>query len=376
MAGIDMVQIARIENLIERRGITFVQKMLNTREDRSDTLAGIFASYEALGKYIGTGLTEDILKNAEVKKDKLGKPSIFYNGETYELSISHEGDYAIAIVSGKINQIKIEEEFLKLLPKRPKNSNKSTFGRLGVFAGRRGMAGCAKLVANAAMRAGSGYVYVFTDETSKEILQISLVEEIIDDKQNIFSHKLDAIAMGPGIGYDDEEFVLKIFNFAAENNIKMVLDADGLFYLKKFGNIGIENLTITPHVLEAARLLDVDATKITENKIECAKQISQKYNTNVIIKSDESIICGKKGECFWNPTGNNGLSKAGSGDVLTGTIGAFLANGVDALNATRLGAYFHGLAADYLAAHISKRSILASDIIEAYKYVFLEEDNA
>ena len=161
MSGIDIVKINRIIELIERRGLDFVQNMLNTREESPETLAGIFASKEALGKHLGSGINKNILENSIILKDEKGKPSIVLDNKNYDLSISHDGDYAIAIVTGD-SEIMVDKDLLKLLPGRPSNANKATFGRLGIVAGQKGMIGCAKLSSRAAMRAGAGYVYLFS----------------------------------------------------------------------------------------------------------------------------------------------------------------------------------------------------------------------
>lgn len=376
MSGIDIVRINRIIELIERRGLDFVQNMLNTREESPETLAGIFASKEALGKHLGSGINKNILENSIILKDDKGKPSIIFGKKKYELSISHDGDYAIAIVTGK-GGIMVDKDLIKLLPGRPSNANKATFGRLGIVAGQKGMIGCAKLSSRAAMRAGAGYVYLFSEEENKTSLEICLDEEIIMGREDLlFFCTIDALAVGPGIGYSSEEYMKKLFSYIAERNIRTVLDADGLYYLKKFGNIGMNQLIITPHPMEAARLLSKDVSYIMKNRLKSAEEISQKYSCDVIIKGEGSLVYNKNGDYYINESGNNGLATAGTGDVLTGIIGAFLANGCDTYRAGKLGVYFHGLSADIMAQKISKRAMIASDIIEGLKYVFMEEDYA
>lgn len=370
--GIDIVKIDRIKNLIERRGLSFVQNMINTREERIETLAGVFASKEALGKALGIGINLSILRESQIIKDDLGKPSIKYKDNFYNLSISHESDYAVAVVSGFNNgSITPNSEMLNLLPKRPSNSNKSTFGRLGIIAGSKDMVGCVKLSSRAAMRTGAGYVYVFSEEVNKLILEISLDEEIIMGRDDIlYFCSIDALAVGPGIGYSKEDYMKSLFQYIADRNIRTVLDADGLYYLKKFGNPGMNNLIVTPHPKEAARLLDISVKEIMQNRLEAAKKISQKYTCDVIIKGEHTLVYSKDGQYSFNDTGNNGLATAGTGDVLTGMIGAFLANGCDTYTAGRLGVYFHGLSADYMSQNMSKRAMIASDIVEGLKYVF------
>lgn len=370
--GIDVVKIDRIKDIIDRRGLSFVQKMLSTREESVETLAGIFASKEALGKAIGTGINFSILKEAEIIKDEYGKPSIKYRDVFYNLSISHEKDIAVAIVCERMGGcMNVDKNMIDLLPSRPSNANKSTFGRLGVVAGSRNMIGCVKLSSKAAMRTGAGYVYVFSDKDNKLPLKISLDEEIIMSREDIlFFCSIDALAVGPGIGYSSEEYMRSLFQYISDRNIRTVIDADGLYYLKKFGNLGMRNFIITPHPKEAARLLDVSVKEIMENRLESAKKISQKYDCDVIIKGENTLVYSKSGDYIYNSTGNNGLATAGTGDVLTGMIGAFLANGCDTYTAARLGVYFHGLSADYMSSIISKRAMIASDIIDGLKYVF------
>lgn len=370
--GIDIVKIDRIKDMIDRRGLSFVQDMLSTREERVETLAGVFASKEALGKALGFGINLSILREAKIVKDEFGKPSIKYKDKLYNLSISHESNLAIAIVCELCrDKVYPDENMLSLLPKRPSNANKSTFGRLGLVAGSNNMIGCVKLSARAAMRAGAGYVYVFTNESNKLPLEICLDEEIIMSREDIlFFCSIDALAIGPGIGYSQEEFMKSLFLYISERNIRTVIDADGLYYLKKFGSLGMKNFIVTPHPKEAARLIDTSVKEIMENRLESAKKISQKYGCDVIIKGEKTLVYCKDGNYTINSTGNNGLATAGTGDVLTGIIGAFLANGCDTYTAGRLGVYFHGLSADYMSLIMSKRAMVASDIIDGLKYVF------
>lgn len=372
MIGIDIVKISRIENIIQKRGLEFAQKMIGSSANNVETLAGHFALKEAFGKALGTGLTIDILNNAHVDYHKNGRPFLNYNGKRYFASISHDGEYAVANID--IRNFIADQKYLELLNKRPENSNKSTFGRLGIVAGYNNMPGSAILATKAAFRVGSGYVYLYSNEKLLPIFQNNCTEAIVGNLDEFCNRKHDAILIGPGIGFNLENEVQEIFKIIEENQIPTIVDADGFYYLKKHGLK--TKLILTPHPKEASRLLDVDVDFVLANREGAAKAIAEKYNSICILKGNNSLIADPKHNIIVNRSGSNALATAGTGDVLAGMIGGFLAQGMDAKSAAIAGAYFHGIAADIFSHKYSKRSMMAGDLIDMLKYVFRGEDYA
>lgn len=373
MIGVDIVKISRIEKIIKKRGLKFVQKMIGSEATRLETLAGHFAAKEAFSKAVGTGLTINFLKKSSINYNKSGRPFLEYNSKRYFVSISHDGEYAIATVDAK--KIIADNYHLNLLNKRNENSNKSTFGRLGVIAGYNNMPGSAILATKSAFRVGVGYVYLYSNENLINTLQTNCVEAIINNIDDFFKNKkYDAIALGPGIGFEIDDKIKKIFDFIEENKIPTIIDADGFYYLKKYGLK--TKLILTPHPKEASSLLDVDMNYVINNRKESALKIAEKYDAICLLKGNNSLIADQKHNIIVNRTGSNALATAGTGDVLTGIIGGFLAQGMDVKSAATAGAYFHGLAADIFSAKYSKRSMMSGDLIDILKYVFRGEDYA
>lgn len=372
MIGIDIVRISRIRNLINRKGILFAQKMIGSNANSAETLAGHFAAKEAYSKAVGKGLTKEFIQKSFVDYSKNGRPFLNYNGKRFLVSISHDGDYAIASVN--IKDMIADEFHLNMLNHRPQESNKSTFGRLAIIAGCNNMPGSATLATNSAFRVGAGYVYLYSSNDMLDVLQIKNTEAIIKNIDSFSEIMPDAIAIGPGIGFNLDDKIVEIFKFIEKNQIPTIIDADGFYYLKKH-NLNTR-LVVTPHPKEASRLLDVSLNDVMNNREEAAREISKKYNTICLLKGYKSLIADQNNNIIVNTTGSNALATAGTGDVLTGIIGGFLAQGMDIKTSAIAGAYFHGLAADIFSNKYSKRSMKSGDLIDMLKFVFRGEDDA
>ena len=146
----------------------------------------------------------------------------------------------------------------------------------------------------------------------------------------------------------------------------MVIDADGLNALRGKPGLLKKNTSlkiITPHPGEMARLLGISTKEVQKNRRELAKQVSRRYNMVTVLKGRRTIVSDSSGKIFVNPTGNPGMAKGGSGDVLTGIIAAFLGQGGEPFTAAALAVYVHGLAADMAVKKTGQLSLLASDIL-------------
>ncbi|MEP1094476.1 MAG: NAD(P)H-hydrate dehydratase [Cyclobacteriaceae bacterium] len=261
-----------------------------------------------------------------------------------------------------------EAELLKLIPVRDKFSHKSKVGKLLVVAGSKGKMGAAALCARAALRAGVGLINVHSPKCGVDILQTLVPEAMVveDEEESIISkiESTDAyVAIGPGIGTDSKT-KNALVKFLKANDKPLVLDADALNILAEDKNLldKLPNQSIlTPHPGEFKRLVGQWTNDF--EKLEKLRSFCMKYKLNVVLKGAYSAVCSVSGNIFFNPSGNPGMATAGSGDVLTGIISSFLAQGLSPFDALSLGVYIHGKAGDNAAEEVGENSLIASDII-------------
>ncbi len=259
-------------------------------------------------------------------------------------------------------------ELKKSLPQRSKFSHKSQVGRLIIVAGSKGKIGAAILCARAAFKTGVGLVNVCSPKCGIDILQISIPEAMVIDGggQNEI-HRTpkfeDTVAIGPGIGTKSKT-ITAIEELIKVQTQPLVLDADGINILAKKKQLlrKLPKETIlTPHPGEFERLVGGWANDF--EKLEKLRSLCKEYKLNVVLKGAYSAICNSKGGVYFNTSGNPSMATAGSGDVLTGVIGSFLAQGLEPFNALRLGVFLHGIAGDMVVEQSASPWILASDII-------------
>jgi NAD(P)H-hydrate epimerase len=275
----------------------------------------------------------------------------------------------------------VESTFIQEITKqRSKNSHKGTFGSALLIAGSYGMMGAAVLAAKSCLRSGVGKLTVHSIPAGNEILQISTPEAMFSPAPdsdtgyiNSFFYaedleKYHAIGIGPGIGLDVNvrQSLNVLIEVCRELNKPLIIDADGL------NNIAQSPLTIarlpektvlTPHLGEFKRLVGKN-WKDDYERLELLKDFAQKNKVVVCLKGANTAVALPDGRMYFNATGNSGLATAGSGDVLTGMILSFLAQGYEPYQAAILGAYEHGIAGDRAAEKRSQRALIAGDIIE------------
>lgn len=251
------------------------------------------------------------------------------------------------------------------IPVRDAKFNKSKFGHAYIVAGSKGKWGAAVLAARACFRAGAGYVvHSSSDEGNilsevPEAMSIGL-EKLIAD---VSGKKLAAVAIGPGSGFAPELF--RFANRLMAKNCSVVLDADALSLLAKSPMKLRPDWIITPHSGELSRLLGVPVEEIENNPLAAAKSAHKKFNCTVVLKGFHTIVTsGYSGRSVIVPQGNVALAKAGTGDVLTGLITGFLAQGLHPVQAALLGVYIHGASADDWVRENSNASMSASDLVE------------
>jgi len=276
------------------------------------------------------------------------------------------------------------------LPDRPRDTDKSKMGRVLVVAGSYGMAGAAVLSAEAAMRSGCGYVYVATASAVAPHLTAALPSAILrhsmrveqprlgwDDLPLLFDamRSVEAVVVGPGLGDACEEWLGEFL--VRLDDVPTVFDADALNAIARRRE-WLQRLSsrhvLTPHAGEAARLLGWgnDASRVNAARHSAVSQLCTITRAAIVLKGADTLIAQRGAPTVTNATGNAGLAKAGSGDVLSGIIGALLARGMRTLDAAIAGAWIHGRAADALAAEVGEESYISSDLARALGRAFSE----
>ncbi len=258
-----------------------------------------------------------------------------------------------------------KDNVVSLLPSRPVAGHKGTFGHLLVLAGSVGKTGAALLTAEGALRSGVGLVTLGVPKNLNPIFETSLLEAMsvpLEDSGNgclsiadlgIIQAQLEgkkAVALGPGIGTEPEtaELVAVLYK---EIKLPMVVDADGLniladqaVLLQQAGGPRV----LTPHPGEMARLLGISVKEVQARRIPVAQDFARIIGAVVVLKGAATIVADPDGRVAVNSTGNGGMAVGGMGDVLTGIIGGFIAQGLGVFEAACLGVWAHGKAGDRL----------------------------
>lgn len=246
--------------------------------------------------------------------------------------------------------------------------HKNKFGHLLMVGGSRGMAGAVILAAKAGLMTGSGLCSIYSEECNREIIQLSLPEAIYMEHY-MEDPRYSCIVIGPGLGTSITSKE-RLSSLLLSDGSPIVLDADALNIIAKemwLHRIS-KNCILTPHVGEFDRLFG----KCTNGfeRLEKAIQKSAELGIYIILKGKyTAIVCPDK-KVYFNSTGNPGLAKGGSGDVLSGMLGSFLAQGYTRTEACIMAVYMHGLAADIATEHIAMESLMATEIIHNISNAF------
>lgn len=239
------------------------------------------------------------------------------------------------------------------LPQRNIDSHKGMHGKLAILGGATGMLGAAILAARAGLLAGAGRTYLacLCNEPIKQVVLDSEYPEIMLRSvwQILQMPDLDCLAIGPGLG--QQALAKQLLSELISRPYPLVMDADALNLIAQYP--ALANLlrqrkaasVITPHPAEAARLLAISTEQVQQQRTQVAQQLAQQLHCICVLKGHQSLIADPSGQCWQNPTGNAGLASAGTGDVLTGMIASFIAQGLSAWQASISAVYLHGLAA-------------------------------
>jgi len=305
----------------------------------------------------------------------------------------------ISIPSAAVKETEIKKYLIdsglvsQLIPKREANTNKGTYGKVLVVAGSRGMTGAACLTGSAALRAGSGLVYMAAPLSLLPIYAGALVEALtipLEDenkgyitKESVHKilmqlEKVDVAAVGPGLSTGDETKEV-VYSIVKNSKVPIVLDADGINILAEDLSILKERkaqMVITPHPGEMARLLGTTVKEIQEDRINIARSFSKEWGVTTVLKGSRTIIASPEGEIYINTTGNAGMATGGSGDVLTGIIASFIGQGLKPLDAAVAGVYLHGVCGDNIAQRNGAHGLIAGDLAREIPKVIFEIDGS
>ncbi len=286
-------------------------------------------------------------------------------------------------------QIITQQQVWQALPVRSANSHKGTFGRVLALTGSRRYRGAAALAAEGLLRGGAGLVTLATVQEAADVVLCRLPEAMVlscaaDKTGGISAGSLpklqqilpdcNALLMGPGMG-DTESTARLVQTLTQSACCPVVLDADALnaaAHLEKLPHPAESPLILTPHPGEMARLCSCTIGQIQQNREQAAVGYAQAHNCIVVLKGPHTLIASPDGQCLENPTGNAGLARGGSGDVLAGLVTAFAAQGIPAVWAAAAAVYLHGAAADACAAELGQYGMLPHDIFRYLGRIFAE----
>lgn len=270
------------------------------------------------------------------------------------------------------------------LPARPAESHKGTFGYLLTVAGSLGMTGASVLAAKSALRAGVGYSILATPrtlvshlppqelvcrplpETAALSISPDAIPVLVDELE-----KVDAVILGPGVS-QNADTVRFVQEFLGKIDKPCLIDADGLNAIAQNRDCWPKeaaHFVLTPHPKELSRLTGLSTGEVQSNRIAAAQKASAAFGCTVVLKGARSVIANGD-QVFINPTGNSGMATAGAGDVLSGVIGALLAQGVDPVSAAVCGTYIHGAAGDFAADELGEDGTVAGDLMTFVPPVF------
>jgi ADP-dependent NAD(P)H-hydrate dehydratase / NAD(P)H-hydrate epimerase len=252
-----------------------------------------------------------------------------------------------------ISHLLVQSMFQNTLPARSSDAHKGTFGSVAIIGGDTGMVGSVLLAARAALHSGAGRVYaamLCKDAPSVDLFQPEIMLRSPVPIAQL--SQLNSVVIGTGLGQSNA--ALELLEYWLAQNVPLLLDADALNLIAS--HLHLESIiisrnaetVITPHAGEAARLLDISAGHIQQKRTESALKLAKSLNATCVLKGAGTVCAHHDGSWFINTTGNVGLASGGTGDVLSGIIGSLMAQGLSSLEATKLGVYVHGAAADAL----------------------------
>lgn len=255
--------------------------------------------------------------------------------------------------------------------RRAANTNKGTYGRLLEICGHYGMAGAAILCGQAALRCGVGLLDVVCEPSIYPLLAAQLTEAVFTiGESDEAVLKATALVVGCGMSEEQDDLVRRLYT---ETPLPAIFDASALNilgrhreWLKMHAGVRV----LTPHPKEMSRLCGMSVDDIQTDREAIARTFAKENQVIVVLKGHETIVASPQGDVYHNTSGNAGMASGGTGDVLAGMIGSFLAQGKDAFKSACTAVYLHGLAGDRYVEQYSMTSLLASDLIAELPALF------
>ena len=254
-------------------------------------------------------------------------------------------------------------------PKRPRDSHKGDFGTVAVIGGASGMVGAPLMAGRAALKLGAGCVHVGLLADNAPVVDLMQPELMLHKAVDALQLPgMNVIAIGCGLGRSLA--AQKLLHDAVHSPAALVLDADALNLLAQRPDLGTvvrsrkAATVLTPHPGEAARLLGIKTEEIQADRVTAVQRLAQKFGGSVVLKGADSLCATSDGKLYVNKTGNPGMSAAGMGDVLTGMVAAFLAQGMSTDDALLLAVHLHGAAGDELAKQQATIGMSATEVTE------------
>jgi hydroxyethylthiazole kinase-like uncharacterized protein yjeF len=350
-----------------------------------DLPTGVSAdTHEIEGEAIEASMTVTL---AAPKVPLILPPADVYGGDLVIADIGIPGS-VIDELDGPWLELLTRERMRELVPARAADSHKGDFGRVLVIAGSLGRTGAAHLTSLGALRSGAGLVTIATPRSCVATLAAMMPEYMTEALEEtaagtiefgaadrVLDMKADIICIGPGLGQDPSTaaFVQAVVE---RSGVPLVIDADALNAFagdpeRLTGRDGVD-VIITPHPGEMARLLNVSIEQVQSDRLAHAREFAASHRCHVVLKGHRTIIAGPEGRSFVTLTGNAGMATGGTGDLLTGMIGAWFAQILDPEGACKLAVYLHGTAGDLAEADEGEVALLPSDIAERLGDAVLE----
>lgn len=339
------------------------------------------------GKVMGAGVRAH--RTVTLVLPKVGLymyPGADYAGEVMveDISIPHELAFNQDININLLDR----DEIIHMFKGRARNTNKGTYGRAYILGGSRDMMGAALMCIQGALRSGAGLVEAGVPRCISRMVAPLVPEAIVrglEDEDGVISSasiddiaegikRSSAFAVGPGLSKGESLFDL-MKRILENAEAPGVIDADGLNIVSKDTSIlkgKRPDLVVTPHPGEMARLIHTDVKTVQDDRIGCARDFAVNYGVVTVLKGAHTIAVSPSGEVFINTTGNPGMAIGGSGDILTGMIVSFMAQGMKTFEAAKAGIYLHGLAGDIMSYRLGEYGMKAGDIIETIPYAIRE----
>lgn len=372
MIGIDIVDVSRVEQILEKQREKFLRRIA-TEEERAYLkehphprhVAGLYAAKEAMAKAEGSGIGILSFQDIHLLRDESGTLHGRVRGEIYEVSLSHEGGFAVAVAMKRETQ-NLSHPYREKLLHRPRDLHKYSAGSVMIRAGRRHMLGAAHYASLAALKSGAGIVFLALPEEAMDGASILIPEAVLlscDEAKESFP-KVSAFGFGPGMGKGEKDE--ELLREALLTKKPLLLDADALELVKNMESLIHKNVGLIPHLGEARRFFQHRGED--QALYEKIKEWTKTTGAHLLLKGEENHLFSQGEEVVFSP-GSPALATAGSGDVLFGMVLGLL-DVYSIEKALDVAARLHGLLGKTLEREGRLRSSTADDLLQGISRLF------